>query len=255
MSSEQWVGPFTGLSSRAFRRLVRQVRRPGGARIADGRPGRQWALPLEDRVLLVAVYWRTNLTMRQTGHRSGSRAAAHRVIDAVGPVLALAPLRRRQNTEVAIVDGTLVPTRPVAAVPSKNYRHSANLQVAIDASTRLVLAVGRPLPGPQRQPRLHRVRYQHPARRPAGDGRRRLPGHRPDHAGPGPPRRPATARLARATQRRPPRIRARIRVVEAPWRAGRSGAADGAGRTGRVGAGSRRGQPTPVASAAAARLG
>jgi hypothetical protein len=30
--------------------------------IADGRPGRQWALPLADRVLLVATYWRTNLT-------------------------------------------------------------------------------------------------------------------------------------------------------------------------------------------------
>jgi DDE superfamily endonuclease/Helix-turn-helix of DDE superfamily endonuclease len=137
------------LSLRAFRRLVGQVRRRGGARIADGRPGRQWALPLEDRVLLVAVYWRTNLTMRQVGPLFGiSHAAAHRVIDTVGPLLALAPLRRRRTTEVAIVDGTLVPTRDRSlAVPSKNYRHSANLQVAIDASTRLILAVGAPLPG------------------------------------------------------------------------------------------------------------
>jgi hypothetical protein len=148
-SSEQWVGPFTGLSLRAFRRLVGQVRRRGGAQVADGRPGRQWALPLEDRVLLVAVYWRTNLTMRQVGPLFGiSHAAAHRVIDTVGPLLALAPLRRRHTAEVAIVDGTLVPTRDRSlAVPSKNYRHSANLQVAIDASTRLVLAVGAPLPG------------------------------------------------------------------------------------------------------------
>jgi hypothetical protein len=46
---------------------------------------------LADRVLLVAVYWRTNLTMRQVGPMFGvSHAAAHRVIDKVGPLLALA---------------------------------------------------------------------------------------------------------------------------------------------------------------------
>jgi hypothetical protein len=148
-ASEPWVGPFTGLSMRAFRRLVGQVRRRGGTAIADGRPGRQWALCLDDRVLLVATYWRTNLTMRQVGPLFGvSHAAAHRVIDTLGPLLALAPLRRRRTDDVAIVDGTLVPTRDRSlAVPSKNYRHSANLQVAIDASTRLVLAVGAPLPG------------------------------------------------------------------------------------------------------------
>ncbi len=41
-----------------------------------------------------------------------------------------------------IVGGTLVSTRDRSlAVPSKNYRHSVNLLVANDASTRLVLAV------------------------------------------------------------------------------------------------------------------
>jgi transposase len=49
-ASESWVGPFTGLSMRAFRRLVRQVRRRGGTAVADGRPGRRWALCLDDRV-------------------------------------------------------------------------------------------------------------------------------------------------------------------------------------------------------------
>jgi Helix-turn-helix of DDE superfamily endonuclease/Transposase DDE domain len=148
-SSQPWIEPFTGLSPRAFRRLVGQVRRRGGARIADADRAGSGALPLEDRVLLVAVYRRTNLTMRQVGPLFGiSHAAAHRVIDTIGPLLALAPLRRRRTTEVAIVDGTLVPTRDRSlAVPSKNYRHSANLQVAIDASSRLVLAVGTPLPG------------------------------------------------------------------------------------------------------------
>ncbi|GAA3289338.1 hypothetical protein GCM10020295_01000 [Streptomyces cinereospinus] len=46
-----------------------------------------------------------------------------------------------------IVDGTLVPTRDHSiAEQSKNYRYSTNHQVVIDADTRLVVAVGRPLP-------------------------------------------------------------------------------------------------------------
>ncbi|GIH21653.1 hypothetical protein Raf01_98250 [Rugosimonospora africana] len=60
--------------------------------IADGRPGRQWALNLPDRVLLVAAYWRTNLTLRQIRPLFGiSHAAAHCVADTIGPLLALAP--------------------------------------------------------------------------------------------------------------------------------------------------------------------
>ncbi|BFV56297.1 hypothetical protein KCMC57_up14010 [Kitasatospora sp. CMC57] len=47
-----------------------------------------------------------------------------------------------------IVDGTLVPTRDrTIAVSSKNYRYSTNQQVVIDANSRLVVAVGLPLPG------------------------------------------------------------------------------------------------------------
>ncbi|OEV14268.1 transposase, partial [Streptomyces nanshensis] len=53
----------------------------------------------------------------------------------------------RKDT-VLIVDGTLVPTRDHSiAEQSKNYRYSTNHQVIIDADTRLVVAVGRPLPG------------------------------------------------------------------------------------------------------------
>ena len=49
---------------------------------------------------------------------------------------------------VLIVDGTLVPTRDHAvAEQSKNYRYSTNHQVVIDAYTRLVVLVGRPLTG------------------------------------------------------------------------------------------------------------
>ena len=141
-----WIGLFSGLSERQFRKLVGVVRRRGGEAGGSGRP---WALPLEDRVLLVATYWRTNLTMRQIGPLFGvSKSAADRVIDHIG-LLALAPVRRRhpQGT-VLIVDGTLVPTRDRSvAASSKNYRYSTNLQVMVDANTRLVVAVGRPLPG------------------------------------------------------------------------------------------------------------
>ncbi len=148
-SRPEWIGPFTGLEPAQFRTLVRLVSKRGGDGIADGRPGRQWALPLADRVLLVATYWRTNLTMRQIGPLFGvSHSAAHRVIDTVGPLLALAPVRKRRIDAVAIVDGTLVPTRDHRlATPSKNYRYSTNVQVAIDPETRLVIATGDPQPG------------------------------------------------------------------------------------------------------------
>ena len=66
----------------------------------------------------------------------------------LGPLLALAPVRRRRVDQVAIADGTLVPTRDHRiAERSKNYRYSTNLQVAIDADTRLVIATGDPQPG------------------------------------------------------------------------------------------------------------
>jgi len=45
---------------------------------------------------LVAAYWRTNLTMCQIGQLFRvSDAAAHRVIDTLDPLLALAPVLRR----------------------------------------------------------------------------------------------------------------------------------------------------------------
>jgi len=157
-SRSEWIGPFTGLQPGQFRKLVRVVAQRGGDEIADGRPGRQWALPLADRVLLVAVYWWTNLTMRQIGPLFGvSHAAAHRVIDKIGPLLALAPVRKRRVDSVAIVDGTLVPTRDHRlAAPSKNYRYSTNVQIAIGADTRLVVATGDPQPGNRNDTTVYR---------------------------------------------------------------------------------------------------
>jgi hypothetical protein len=59
------------------------------------------------RVLLVTAYWRTNVTTRQIGPLFGvSHSAAHRVIDTLGPLLALAPVHQRPVDQVAIVDST-----------------------------------------------------------------------------------------------------------------------------------------------------
>ncbi len=155
-SEPGWIGLFSGLGERQFRKLVGVVRRRGGGAPTGGRP---WSLPLVDRVLLVAAYWRTNLTMRQLGPLFGiSKSAADRVIDDIAPLLALAPVRRRHPAgTVLIVDGTLVPTRDRSiAASSKNYRYSTNHQVIIDANTRLVVAAGHPLPGNRHDARAYR---------------------------------------------------------------------------------------------------
>lgn len=77
-----------------------------------------------------------------------SKSAADRIVDHVAPLLALNQRKRFAKDTVLIVDGTLVPTRDHAfAAKSKNYRYSTNHQVVVDADTRLVVAVGKPLPG------------------------------------------------------------------------------------------------------------
>ncbi|MFD3463189.1 transposase [Nocardia fluminea] len=137
---------FSGLRPATFARLITQLRREGADRPLRGRP---WGLCFEDRVLLVATYWRTNLTMRQLAAVFGvSKSAASRVIEDLGPALALRPRTRFPRGGVLIVDGTLVPTRDhKVAAQSKNYRYSTNHQVVIDADTELVVALGKPLPG------------------------------------------------------------------------------------------------------------
>ncbi len=64
-----WVEVFGGLSERQFRKLVKAARTRGGDHPVLGPP---WALTPEDRVLLVAVYHRTDLTMRQLGALFGT---------------------------------------------------------------------------------------------------------------------------------------------------------------------------------------
>lgn len=135
----------SGLSARQVAKLIRQLRAEGADPALKGRP---WKLGFEDRVL-VATYWRTNLTMRQIAVLFGtSKSATDRIIDDLAPKLALRPRKRYAPETVLIVDGTLVPTRDhQVAAPSKNYRYSTNHQVVIHADTQLVVAVGTTLPG------------------------------------------------------------------------------------------------------------
>jgi Helix-turn-helix of DDE superfamily endonuclease len=75
-------------------------------------------LSLADRVLLVAVYYRTNLTYRQVALLLGiSKSAAGRVTDYLAPMLA--------TDTVLIADGALVSIhhRRMPA-SSKNHRYS-----------------------------------------------------------------------------------------------------------------------------------
>ncbi|WP_327579233.1 MULTISPECIES: transposase [unclassified Streptomyces] len=145
-SVPSWIGPFTGLGPRCFGTLVTAVRRETASKVRRGRP---WGLSLEDRILLVTAHWRTNLTLRQLAPVLGiSKSTADRVIDHLGPLLALRTRERFRKDAVLIVDGTLVPTRDRAiAEQSKKYRCSTAHQVVIDADSRLVVVVAQPLPG------------------------------------------------------------------------------------------------------------
>ncbi len=99
--------------------------------------------------MLVAVYWRSNLTLRQLASLFGaSKSAADRIIVHLGPLLALQQRKRFRKDAMLIVDGTPVPIRDhTITEPSRNYRYSINRQVVIDTDTRLVVAVGRPVTG------------------------------------------------------------------------------------------------------------
>jgi hypothetical protein len=151
-SESPWTGLFTGLDPRAFARLV-AVLRHGGADSA--RRGRPWCLPLEDRALLVGAYWRTDLTMRQLAPLFGvSKSAAHRIVDGLGPMLALQPCKRCRKDTLVIVNGALVRTDgPTGPGRSGSDPHVTGHRVVIDTETRLVATVRIPLPATTATPR------------------------------------------------------------------------------------------------------
>ncbi|MGW4540721.1 transposase family protein [Streptomyces chartreusis] len=129
-SEPSWIAPFSGLSPRTFRKLITALRRDGVDPVRKGQP---WSLPLEDRVLLVAASWRSNLTLRQRAPLFGvSKSAADRIIGHLGPAHTLQQRKRFRKDAVLIADGNLVPTRDhTIAEQSKNYRYSINHQVVI----------------------------------------------------------------------------------------------------------------------------
>ena len=192
-SEPSWIIPFTGVNPRQFRKTVTALRREGADLVRRGRPR---GLSSEDRVLLVAAYWRTNLTMRQLALLFGiSKSATDRITDQIGPLLALKPRERFAKDTVLIVDGTLVPTRDhTVAEQSKNYRYSTNDQVVIDADTRLVVVVGQRLPGNRNDCTTGGIRGQRRRRQGDDHRRRRLSRHRTRDAAP-PSARRGTARL------------------------------------------------------------
>ncbi|CAL9333536.1 IS5 family transposase IS1373 [Streptomyces sp. enrichment culture] len=89
--------------------------------------------------------------MRQLAPLFGvSPATVCRVVRRLGPLLALEPARTSRGAveRLWIVDGTLVPVRDrTVDASSRNCRFSANVQVIVDAETRLVVAAARPVPG------------------------------------------------------------------------------------------------------------
>ncbi|GGK30704.1 hypothetical protein GCM10011583_73150 [Streptomyces camponoticapitis] len=103
----------------------------------------------EDRALLVRAYWRTNLCMlpQLVPPFGVSRSAAEPNHRSPRADARLQPRKRFAKDTVLIVDGTLPPIRDHSTAESKNYRYSTNHQVVVNADTRLIVAVGRPLPG------------------------------------------------------------------------------------------------------------
>ncbi|MFE7333174.1 transposase [Streptomyces sp. NPDC057565] len=112
--------------------------------------GRPWALPFADRVLLMVLAYRTDLTMQQLGSLFDiSHAAAHRVIARLAkPLTQLLGPPPTDRRELWLVDGTLIPVHDQQrTAKSKNYRRSVNVQVVCRARDRRVVAVGDAWPG------------------------------------------------------------------------------------------------------------
>lgn len=133
-SEPSWIAPFTGLSPRKFRKLVAALLREGADAVHRGRPR---GLPFQDRVLLVIAYWRTNSTMRQLAPLFGvSKSAADRVIDRLGPRLALRPRQRfRKGTVLVLSSRTAAPRERLAFQPGKRHTITRTSRSALASST------------------------------------------------------------------------------------------------------------------------
>lgn len=137
---------WTGLSGPQLHALITRLwrRRP------DSGCGRPWSLDFGDRVLLVVLGYRTNLTMKQPAALFATTdSTVHRVTADLAPHLAALlgppPTDRR---ELWLVDGTLIPVHHQKKTKkSKNYRRSVNVQIVCRARDRRIVAVGDAWPG------------------------------------------------------------------------------------------------------------
>ncbi|CAM5332041.1 hypothetical protein SALBM135S_00044 [Streptomyces alboniger] len=134
-SEPSWLASFTELGPRCFGKLMTTVRREVSSELRRRRP---WSLPPKDRVLLVAAYWRTDLTLRQLALLFDiSKSAADRIIDPLGAKLAFQPRKRFAKNTMLIVDGILVPTRD----------HAVAEQSRTTATPRTTKSSSMPTPG------------------------------------------------------------------------------------------------------------
>ncbi|AGL19168.1 transposase family protein [Actinoplanes sp. N902-109] len=159
-----WVCQFTGLTTRQFHTLVRTLRTAG----VDAARGRPWALSLEDRIVLIASYWRTDLTLRRLAPLFVvSKSTADRIVDHLGPHL---ELRERHQP------------RPL---PARDAHPTLGSVVVTKAHT-YVTAAGADLPahapdlpvrrGPGGPPAHLSTRHIRPERSPGPPGRIRTAG-------------------------------------------------------------------------------
>jgi hypothetical protein len=127
-------------------RLVEQL----WEKAPDAGRGRPWALPFPDRVPLLVLDYRTNLTMQQLGALFGiSDSAVHHTIDRLAsPLAALLGPPPTNRRELWLVDGTLIPVHDkTRTAESRNYRRSVNVQIVCRARDRRVVTVGEAWPG------------------------------------------------------------------------------------------------------------
>jgi hypothetical protein len=137
---------WTGLTGPQMQHLVERLweRKP------DAGHGRNWALPFPDRVLLLVLAYRTNLTMQQLASLFGTTdSTMHRVISRLAPLLGELPgPPPGDRRELWVVDGTLIPVHDhTHTAKGKNYRRSVNVQVVCRARDRRIVALGDAWPG------------------------------------------------------------------------------------------------------------
>ncbi|WP_372497000.1 helix-turn-helix domain-containing protein [Streptomyces shenzhenensis] len=113
---------WTGLTRPHMHRLNAQLE----DRAPDRGRGRPWALPYADRVLLLVLAYRTNLTMQQLGSLFGiSDSAAHQAIDRLAGPLGPPTADRRPPTAGNCGSST-EPSSPSTTTTSLQNRRTTN---------------------------------------------------------------------------------------------------------------------------------